>query len=228
MADKIKNCKSCGQQIAKGAKICPYCGGKNKGSKIPIVIGVIVVLLIIGALSSGGNSQPQKVNDGSTSGAASGTASDAGGTAQSQGAPESFSIGDTADFDGIQIKVSSAVLSKGSEFVKPDDGKLFLGVIVDIVNNSSNDINISSMANFEAYCDDYALNQDILGYQAPEIDGFSQLDGSVAAGKKMNGVIAYQVPEDFKTFDLSISPDFWSSQNVKYTFTKGDCDSSAI
>ncbi len=45
--------------------------------------------------------------------------------------------------------------------------------------------------NFEAYCDDYSLTQDLVGLQAPEASGKNQLDEVVAAGKKMNGVILH-------------------------------------
>lgn len=221
MADKMKACKSCGQQIAASAKTCPNCGAKNKGSKLPIIIGVIVVIVIIGAIA-GGSSQPKKVTDNSSSSASTNA------SAASQSANTTFGIGDTADFDGVQIKVSSAVLSRGSGFAKPDDGKFYMGVIVDISNGSSKDINISSIANFEAYCDDFSIDQNILAYQAPEWDGLDQLDGKVAAGKRMNGVIAYEVPEGFSKFELSISPDFWSSKSVKFDFTQTDCDSSAL
>ncbi len=90
----------------------------------------------------------------------------------------------------------------------------------EIDNDSERDINISSVMNFEAYCDDYSLNQDIMGLQAPEAEGKSQLDGSVAAGKKMNGVIAYQVPSDYKTMEINVAPDFWSSKNIKFVYSK--------
>ena len=33
MAQKMKNCKACGQEIAKSAKVCPHCGAKQKGKK---------------------------------------------------------------------------------------------------------------------------------------------------------------------------------------------------
>ncbi|MBQ9002876.1 MAG: DUF4352 domain-containing protein [Eggerthellaceae bacterium] len=223
MADKMVTCKSCGQQIAKSAKSCPNCGAKNKGSKLPIVIGVVVVIIVIGAIgASGGGSQPQKVSGSSSASAATNS------TSASTSAKTKFGIGDTADFDGVQIKLSSAVLSRGSTYVKPDAGKLYLGLIVDIANNSSKDINISSIGNFEAYCDDYSLNQSLSGQQAPEWDGISQLDGSVAAGKRMNGVIVYEVPEGFSKFELSASPSFWSSKSVTFDFTQAECDSSAL
>ena len=74
--------------------------------------------------------------------------------------------------------------------------------------------------NFEAYCDDYSLNQDIIGLQTPEAEGKNQLDGSVAAGKKMNGVIAYQVPSNYKTMEINVSPDFWSGRDIKFIHSK--------
>ena len=58
------------------------------------------------------------------------------------------------------------------------------------------------------------------GLQAPEGKGKNQLDGSVAAGKKMNGVIAYQVPEDWKTLEIKFSPSFWSNKSATFVATK--------
>jgi|GEM_PF-4593958 len=65
---KMKNCKHCGQEIAASAKVCPYCGGKNKK---PIYKRVWFWLLIVGALligvSSAGTKQ-QSVTGSGTSG----------------------------------------------------------------------------------------------------------------------------------------------------------------
>lgn len=58
--NKITICKTCSKEVAKSAKTCPHCGAKLKGSKIKIVLGVIVVfILLIAALSSGGNKSSQ-------------------------------------------------------------------------------------------------------------------------------------------------------------------------
>lgn len=59
MSNKIKQCKVCGKEIAKSAKVCPYCGAKNKK---PIYkrwwFIVIIVLIVLGALFGGGDSEP--------------------------------------------------------------------------------------------------------------------------------------------------------------------------
>lgn len=183
---------------------------KSKKGLIILIAVIVVVAIAIGAGSAGG---PKKVNsDGSTA------QSSAQGSQAAK--DEKFTIGDTADFDGIKVTLSKAILSAGDgQFVKPENGKKYLCLVFDIANDSKNDITVSSMASFEAYCDEYTLNQSLMGQQCKEVKGINQLDGSVAAGKKMNGVIAYEVPEDFKTFDIKFSPSFLGSKSVTYSFT---------
>lgn len=53
---KLVQCKTCGEEIAKDAKICPKCGAKQKNHKVlPVIIGVIALLVIVGAM--GGNNE---------------------------------------------------------------------------------------------------------------------------------------------------------------------------
>ena len=52
MSKKIVQCKTCGSEVAKSAKICPHCGAKRK--KGGIVLPVIVVLLILVIVGSTG------------------------------------------------------------------------------------------------------------------------------------------------------------------------------
>lgn len=59
---KLKQCKSCGAEIAKSAKNCPQCGAKNKKPVYKrvwfILLCIIAVFIIIGALS--GNDEKAK------------------------------------------------------------------------------------------------------------------------------------------------------------------------
>lgn len=52
---KIVTCKTCGKEIAKSAKVCPHCGAKQGGGKLPIIIGVLAVLLILVVVGGGGS-----------------------------------------------------------------------------------------------------------------------------------------------------------------------------
>ncbi len=195
---------------------------KKKGSCLKTVLVVIVALVILGAIGSTMSKDDDKVKDV--------TAKKEETTPTKKEEPNSeepeteekteFTLGETAEQKGIQITLLSATESSGNEYITPDEGNIFLLCEFDIANNSDKDINISSIACFEAYCDDYSINQDLIGLQAPEAEGKNQLDGSVAAGKKMNGVIAYQVPAGWSTMEINVSPDFWSNRDIKFVFNK--------
>ena len=131
-----------------------------------------------------------------------------------------FYMCETAEQGDVQFTLVNVYESSGSELITPDDGNIFLVCEFDISNNSEEDIGISSVMNFEAYCDDYSLTLDIMGLQVPEAEGKSQLDGNIASGKKMNGIVAYQVPSDYKTMEINVTPDFWSGKDIKFIYSK--------
>lgn len=58
MSDKMKKCKSCGNDLASSAKSCPNCGAKNKK---PIFkkwwFWLIVVILLIGVIGASGSGE---------------------------------------------------------------------------------------------------------------------------------------------------------------------------
>ena len=98
-------------------------------------------------------------------------------------------------------------------FYTPDSGNVFLFCEFAIENKSSKDISISSIMSFEAYVDDYSTNMSMTGTLAADK---GQMDGTVAAGKKMSGVIGYEVPADWKTLEIRFTPDFWSGNDITF------------
>ena len=42
----------------------------------------------------------------------------------------------------------------------------------------------------------------------------NQLDGTVAPGKKFNGVIGYEVPANWEKLEVLFTPDFWSGKDI--------------
>lgn len=227
---RTKTCKYCGSQIPANAKICPYCRKKQKGKGGLIAVIVIVILIIIIAAAASGDDEPKKVAS-SDSTSSSSVKSDSSSTKKKEKNDDTtFTVGDTADFDGVKVRLSSAIVSKGnkSKYITPDDGKYFLELIFDIENDSDEDITVSSVMSFEAYCDDTSIDQDIFGQQADEVDGLGQLDGNVASGKKMNGVISYQVPKDFKKFEITYAPDYWGNKEVTFVIPRKKVDMSAV
>jgi RNA polymerase subunit RPABC4/transcription elongation factor Spt4 len=52
MADYLVNCKVCGQQVSKHAKICPHCGKRLKMALwLKIVIGIVAIIIAPQAIS---------------------------------------------------------------------------------------------------------------------------------------------------------------------------------
>ena len=48
---KMKNCKHCGTEVAKSAKVCPKCGGKLGIPKFVIFL-IVIVVIIVGSLAA--------------------------------------------------------------------------------------------------------------------------------------------------------------------------------
>lgn len=207
MSQKLVKCKACGEEIAKSAKTCPHCGAKNKKhTALGIVLIVIGILVVIGAI--GGNSdKPQKVDEGTNiSEAPSSTPGN-----------EIFSVGDKVALGDIVVTLVSVTENNGGNYMTPSDGKVFVVCEFDIENNSSSDIAVSSMLSFDAYIDDYATS---LNLSAMLSTNQSQLDGTIAAGKKMNGVVGYEADPDWTEIEIRFTPDFWSGNEIIFSATK--------
>ena len=223
MEKGTKVCKYCKTEIPKDAKVCPNCRKKQGGIGKWIVIAVIVVALIA-AISGGGEDKTKKVEndpvqnttDNKTDTEKNMTEDTSAGQENSE--KDIFGIGATAEMNDVQVTMVSYTQNSGSEYNKPSDGNEFVLVEFEIANNSDSEINISSMASFEAYADDYALNYSLNALL--EKNDANQLDGTIAAGKKMNGVIGYEVPADWKTIEIHFKDNVWSSNKFKFEITK--------
>lgn len=197
---KLTTCKACGAEIAKSAKTCPYCGAKNKG-KHPILSAVLIVLgifLIIGALNP--SSEPTKVGEVEAT--------------TEQDVQTTFGVGEKVSLDDVVVTLLDVTESSGSTYNKPAVGNVFVLCEFEIENNSSGDIGVSSIMSFDCYCDDYATSSSLSA--TLERGNKAQLDGSVASGKKMNGVIGYEVPKDWKELEVRFTPSFWSRKDITF------------
>ena len=199
--DKMTNCKICGADIAKSAKICPACGAKQKKPVVLIVIAVIFAIGIIGA-ALGGNS-PEKVGNVGTQSSAD----------SSELQKTECSVGDGVSLNDLEVTFVSCTESSGKDFYTPDSGNVFLFCEFAIENKSNKDIAVSSLMSFEAYVDDYSTNLSMSGTLAADKN---QMDGTIAAGKKMSGVMGYEVPENWKTLEIRFTPDFWSGKDITF------------
>lgn len=66
------------------------------------------------------------------------------------------------------------------------------------------------------YFDDFSTT---ISLYAMSTSDKTQLDGAVASGKKMSGVVGYEVPEDWERLEIRFTPDFWNNRDIKFIAT---------
>lgn len=209
--NKSKNCKVCGAEVAKSAKVCPQCGAKLKKGH-PILIGVLVVFVLLAVIgASGGNDEPKKAETPAPAQSAEATQTEQKPEAEEK---STFGVGETAELKGVGVTLVGVTESTGSTYNTPTDGNVFVLCEFEIANQSDKEINVSSMMSFEAYCDDYTCTFSLGALM--EKGNKNQLDGTVAAGKKFNGVVGYEVPADWQELEIIFTPDFWSGKDITF------------
>lgn len=199
----------------KETKLCKHCQTelqcrKKQGGIVKCILIGILAVLVIGIMAGCEKNKPQKIADSSDNTSEEKTTN--------QEVKDTFAVGETAEMNDVQVTLTSYKQSKGSEFNKPSDGNEFVLIEFEIVNNSDSEIAISSIASFEAYADDYALNYSLESLL--EKGEQNQLDGTVASGKKMKGVIGYEVPIDWKNIEVHFVDNVWSNNKWKFEIVK--------
>lgn len=188
---KMKKCKTCGAEIAKSAKTCPHCGAKKGPGVIRIIVGVFLLFIGIGMIASIGADENNNEQ-------------------------LVYGINETANYENISVTLKSVEESTGSYYLEPADGNIFLICEFEIENNSNSELAISSMLSFEAYIDDYAAQIDLSALTSSDLP---QLDGKVAPGKKMHGIVGYQASEEWETIEIQFLADVWANSTIKFSAT---------
>ena len=222
-------CKHCGKEIPDDARFCAGCGKsisdsagpveletgkkkKKKGKKKHPILGTIVlifgIILIVGALA--GNDEPQKVES-------SAPAATQAAVAEATEAPV-FTVGDTLEIGDILVTLMDVSENKGSQFFTPTDGNVFVTCEFIIENNSNSEMAVSSIMSFECYFDDYAANISLGAMSADQSK--QQLDGTVAPGKKISGVVGYEAPADWTDMEVHFKSSLYTIKPFVFNYSK--------
>lgn len=208
----MKACKSCGRMIAKNAKVCPACGAKAKQFYkrwwfwlIVVIVLFIIIPQIFG--SDGSSSEAKKVGEIS--------AADEQSEAKTAKKQKKFGVGEVVELNDVSTTLIKVTESSGSRYNKPSSGKDFVLCEFEIANNTNEEITVSSLLNFSAYCDDYAVDTSF-NAEMEKADGQQTLDSSVAPGKKTKGVIGYELPIGWKELEIRYTPDWWKGHEVVF------------
>ncbi len=191
---KLTTCKTCGKEIAKTADKCPHCGANLKNTSIIKVVFAILLIFLIFFIIINESEKPKRVDSNNIN------------TTKQTNNSSTFAVGESAELNNIIVTLKSVKESKGSEYNKPAEGKVLAICEFEIQNNSTEEFVISSLLCFTAYCDDYTCEYSLIATGANVLEGKTPLDGTIAAGKKMLGVISYEIPKDWKELEIHFPP----------------------
>lgn len=163
---------------------------------LSIVLVLIMCLSLCACVSSGGDDKDKDSSKGK----------------------EVYGVGETAECNGVSVTMLGVNESNGSGFCSPDDGMVYLVCEFEIVNNSDEEVVISSVLSFDAYCDDYACNMNLSAML--ECEDKEQLDATLAPGKKLNGIIGYEVSEDWGEIEIHYTPDALDDDYISFVASK--------
>ncbi|MFA9381623.1 MAG: DUF4352 domain-containing protein [Acetanaerobacterium sp.] len=117
-------------------------------------------------------------------------------------APQTYyEVGETASTGKIEYAINKVYTSTGENYNMPDSGNVFLYIDITAQNISSEEQIISSILLFNSYVDGIAIDESFSASMASDKAG---MDGTVAAGKRLQGTLAYEVPTDWKEFEIQV------------------------
>lgn len=158
---------------------------------------VLIGAALFATVASGEENTAKPADGGSEDGG-----SDSGGEAQTFGVGEAVALG---DWELIVHGVTDPV--PPGEFMTPSEGNRWVGVDVEVTNNSDGPETVSSLACFEMQdAENKSYNMTIGADQAA-----SPPDGEVDAGGSRRGTITYEVPAAATGLTLRFKCDLFSS-----------------
>lgn len=178
-------------------------GKKPSGCLTALVVtaAVVCAVLLLSSIFGKSSDTPKKVD----------TVQPSAASQPVQEQQTVFSVGETVELNNVSATLLNVTENSGGNYSTPADGKEFVICEFEIENNSSSDIAVSTVLSFDAYFDSYATTLSlgaILSVNEP------QLDGTVAAGKKMKGVVGYEVSPDWSELEIRYSPSFWGREII--------------
>lgn len=193
----VKICKHCKEEISKGAKRCPKCGGKlgMPGWIKALVIVFIIIFCVVGCMSSCGKAVEDAVEE-------------TNNEYKDKNGKTSFKINESFEnkFEKITMTEVNTNFTDYSEYSKPADGNKYIMVKFEVenINNENDELYVSTL-NFNAFADGVAVDNSYVAN-----DEYKDLTATVGIGKKTVGYIFYEVPKDAKKIIIDYNANFWS------------------
>ena len=106
------------------------------------------------------------------------------------------------DGDGHVVTLLGYTTGRGSSFAKPESGNIFIFPEFEMINNSDEEQEISSIYDFDAYADGYKCDY---SFDA-SLETKNELSGTIMPGRKMKGRIGFEIPSDWQELEIHVTP----------------------
>ena len=130
---------------------------------------------------------------------------------------ETFGLNESAVFEKLKFVATEIKETQGTNFFVPEEGNVFVGVKFEIENISQETQTVSTLLLFDGYVDYVKCD-----YSFSAACAFDEgtLDGELAAGKKLVGWYALEVPANWQEIELNIQDTWLSNNSAKFLFQK--------
>ncbi len=198
---ETKKCKHCKEEIAKDAKKCPKCGGKQgmPGFVKALIIIFIVIACVVGCMNGCSNAVNDAVEETKNS------YNDINGKT-------SFRVNETFEnkYEKITMTEVNTNFTDYSQYSAPKDGYKYVMLKFEVENiNTENDELYVSSLSFNADADGAVVESAYVGN-----DQYNDLSATVGKGKKAIGYIFYEVPISAQKVTVEYNADFWTDGNA--------------
>ena len=116
---------------------------------------------------------------------------------------------------GVQATLIDVYESLGDKYNSPDDGKVFIVCEFEVENKSADALDISGLASYDVYVDDYDADIELF---TPS--GIDVLGGTIASGKKTRGAVVCQADPDWTTVEIHLKPDMFGRNAMVFVAAK--------
>lgn len=127
-----------------------------------------------------------------------------------------YGVGEKAEGDDVTATLINVMQSSGNSYYKPESGKEFLILEFTIENHTKEDIVLSTALCFSMQCDGEYCVIDTEALATAMFAGKYQLDCAVEPGKKVTGVVGYQVQKNWKKFTIKFSPEIYFGDKLTF------------